>query len=66
MKKMNKGRIKLACNWCQYPKVTDELWLVTSRGRDYLVCEFHITKHNARQRRRDAANKSKNSELLYQ
>ena len=47
--------IKLACNLCKLPRITQKLWLRTINGRDYLVCERHRPYQDRKEEKRDEA-----------
>lgn len=44
----NDDGIRLSCNLCKYPRVSQELWLKTVSGRDYLVCKRHLNPDQRR------------------
>jgi hypothetical protein len=42
--------MKLKCNFCKQARVTDSLWLVTIRNRDYLLCVYHTNRQELKRR----------------
>jgi len=49
--------MKLKCNLCKHGQETEELFLRTIKGRDFLVCVRHLEPKTRREIRNDSRNK---------